>query len=153
MPPLHRLYIVVADHPGGGTRAFLRPQARRLFHFRDKHRKLWPKPSLKDPPALPNSQQLSKRLFRGHNSETILWASSPLFTMEIMRNQHLPPDLLSDKHQQAYRSSRNLARFLLRRLRLKFQVPAIISTDQVITVDREAAYLASTFDLPAPLYS
>lgn len=68
MPPPHRLYIVAADHRDGGARAFLRPQARRLLHLRDNHRKLWPKPSLKDPPALPNSLQLSKRLFRCHRS-------------------------------------------------------------------------------------
>jgi hypothetical protein len=86
MPPLHRLFIVVADHPGGGARTFLRLQARRLLHLRDNHRKLWPKPSLKDPSAFPNSQQLSKRLFRGHDSEIILWASSPHFPLEMMRN-------------------------------------------------------------------
>ena len=71
----------------------------------------------------------------------------PPFTLEIMRNQHLPPDLLSDKRQQTYRSSRNLARFLLRRVKLKFEVPAMISTDQVITVDPKAAHLASTLEL------
>ena len=145
--PLHRLYIVVADHPSGSARTFLRQQARRLFHYRDKHRKLWPRPSLNGPPALPNSKQLSKLLFLSLYSVTILWASSPPFTLEIMRNQHLPPNLLSDKRQQTYRSSRNLARFLLRRVRLKFEVPAMISTDQVITVDPKAAHLASTLEL------
>ena len=74
-----------------------------------------------------------------------------------MGNQHLPPNLLSDINKQTYRSSRNLARFLLRRMRLKFEAPAVMSTDQVITVDPAAAYLAGTLGrlditlLPDPL--
>ena len=144
MLPLHRLYIVAADHRDGGARTFLRPQARRLLHLQDNHRRLWPKPSLKDPPALPNSLQLSKRLFQGHDSENIPWASSPQFPLEIMRNQHLPPNLLSDINKQTYQSTQKLARFLLRRVRLKFEAPAVMSTDQVITVDPAAACLAGT---------
>ena len=148
MPPLHRLYIVAADHRDSSARTFLRPQARRLQHLRDNHRKLWPKPSLKDPPALPNSLRLSKRLFRSHDSGIILWASSPQFPLEIMRKQHLPPNLLSDINKQTYRSTQKLARFLLRRVRLKFEAPAMISTERVIAVDPTAEYLAGTLGRP-----
>jgi hypothetical protein len=148
MPPLHRLYIVVANHPDGGARTFHRPQARLLLHLQDNHRKLWPKPSLKDPPTLPDSLQLSKRLFQVYDSEIILWASSPQFPLEIMRNQHLPPNLLSDINKQTYRSTQKLARFLLRRVRLKFEAPAMISTERGVAVDPAAAYLAGTLGRP-----
>ena len=61
-----------------------------------------------------------------------------------MRNQHLPPNLLSDINKQTYRSTQKLARFLLREVRLKFEPPAMISTERGIAVDPAAAYLAGT---------
>jgi hypothetical protein len=65
-----------------------------------------------------------------------------------MRKQHLPPNLLSDINKQTYRSTQKLARFLLRRVRLKFEAPAMISTERVIAVDPTAEYLAGTLGRP-----